>query len=180
MTYLPDKRGFVVIDHEDFTIVDPVVNPPKEKSYKEKVDEYLANDKNPILAKIMNLDELTKEEQEELNDQFTNKMGTVSDFKTISNGLSLLPFVRKQIGITDDAIDKKFGSFLKSSILDSQQLMFCNQIIDYTKINGSFPPIVLQKVSPFCDVDVVSMFGTKFSYVKQLIFCLNKQIEWKK
>ena len=181
MIFLPEKRGFVVIDHYDYLITDPVDVPKTvEKSYKEKVDAYLANDKNPILAKIMNLDELTKEEQEELNNQFTNIMGTDSDFKNISKGLALLPYIRLQLGFTDEAINNKFGSFLNINTLDSQQLTFCNQIIDYAKINGDFTPILLQKVSPFCDVDVVNMFGTKFTYVKQLISGLHKPVEWKK
>ena len=181
MIFLPEKRGFVVIDHDDYLITDPVDVPPTvEKSYKEKVDAYLANDKNPILAKIMNLDELTKEEQEELNNQFTNIMGTDSDFKNISKGLALLPYIRLQLGFTDEAINNKFGSFLNSNTLDSQQLTFCNQIIDYAKINGDFTPILLQIVSPFCDVDVVYMFGSKFTYVKQLISGLHKPVEWKK
>ena len=179
MTYLPDYKGFVIIDHEDYEIIDPTDTAPKEKTYKEKIGEYLADTKNPILAKIMNLDELTKEEQDELENQFTNVLGSVSDFKSISKGLPLLPFIRLQVGFTDAAVSNKFSSFLNSNILDPQQLAFCNQIIDYTRVNGDFTPKIILTVSPFSDMDVVNLFGTKFSYVKQLISGLHKPVEWK-
>ncbi len=181
MIYLIDNVGsYAVIDHKDYELIEPTYGTsPKEKTYKEKVKDYLSDSKNLILAKIMNLDELTKEEQKQLEDQFTNLMGSQSDFKNISNGLKLLPYIRSQIGFTDDAINKKFGSFLNNKVLSSQQLLFCNQIIDYTRVNGDFTAIVLQNVSPFCDIDVVGLFGTNFIYVKQLITGLHKPVEWK-
>jgi len=179
MIYLPDRKGFVVIDQQDFEVVDPVLKPVVEKTYKEKVADYLANDKNPILAKIMNLDELTKDEQNELNNQFMNIMGTSSDFNNISNGLQLLPYIRSQIGFTDEAINNKFGSFLNSSVLNPQQLAFCNQVIEYAKINGDFTANLLQKVSPFSDVDIVGLFGS-YEILKKLITGLHKPVEWKK
>ena len=180
MIYLPDYKEFVVFSLDDYLIDNPVSTAPREKTYKEKVDEYLADTRNPILAKIMNLDELTKDEQEELNIQFTVNMGSTSEFNNISHGLGLLPYIRLQIGFTNEAVINKFGSFLNSSVLDSQQLEFCNQIIEYTKINGDFTPLLLQTVSPFCDVDVVNVFGTKFMYIRQLISGLHKPVEWKR
>ncbi len=181
MIYLPERRGFVIINQDDYVAVPSTGGDDKPvKSYKEKVTEYLADNKNPILAKIMNLDELTKEEQTELSDDLTVKLGSDTEFKNLAKGLALLPFVRLQVGFTDIAVKNKFGSFLNSNILNTQQLTFCNQIIEYTKINGDFTPILLQKVSPFCDVEVVNLFGTKFTYVKQLIAGLHKPVEWKK
>ena len=179
MIYLPDHKEFVVVEHDDYYLDDksPIVN---VKNYAEKVQEYLFDTQNPILAKIMNLDELEKEEQEELKNQLTNVLGTESDFKGISNGLALLTYIRKEIGFTDYAIKNKFGSFLNNNVLNPSQLLFCNQIIDYCRNNGDFTAGIIQKVSPFCDIDVISLFGVNFTYVKQLITGLHKPVEWKK
>ena len=88
----------------------------------------------------------------------------------------LLPFLRVQVGIADEAVQTKFGSFLNSETLDPQQLTYMNQIISYARENGDIVFLDLQKVSPFCDVDIVSLFGTKITHIKTLIngFCVEE------
>ena len=180
MVYIPVDSDSLIGDISDFLLVDNEINVTSPYiSYREKVNEYLSNVKNPILAKIMSLDELTKDEQNELEDQFTVKLGTKSDFNNIAKGLNILAFIRLQLGIDNQAIINKFGSFLNSNILNQQQLEFCNNIIEYTKLNGDFTAMLLQKVSPFCDVDIMNLFGAKFIYVKNLITGLHKPVEWK-
>ena len=42
--------------------------------------------------------------------------------------------------------------------------------------NGDIVFLDLQKVSPFCDVDIMSLFGTNISYIKTLINGLHRPV----
>lgn len=177
MNYIPDNVNYYVINVKDF-IIDADGSGSgfaQEKSYQEKVQEYL-DAPNPILAKIRNLDELTDEEKSELDNTFKNKLGTEADYAAWSGNKPLLPFLRVQIGIADEAIETKFGSFLNPDTLNEQQLVYMNQIISYARENGDIAFLDLQSVSPFNDVDVVDLFGEKIAHIKTLVNGLHKPV----
>lgn len=176
MQYIPDNVRYYVIDAKDFIIDgnsdEPVV---KEKTYAEKAKEYIQKG-NPALSKIRNLDELTEEEKALLADEFKAKLGSEADYASWSGNKALLPFLRVQVGIADEAIQTKFGTFLNDSVMNDQQLAYMNQIISYARENGDITFMDLQKVSPFCDVDIMGLFGAQISHIKNLINGLHKPV----
>ena len=176
MAYIPDNKDYYIINVKDM-VIDPGEAPDvfKEKTYEEKIKEYIAKG-SPALAKIRNLDELTKEEKEDLDATFKSKLGSPADFAAWSGNKPLLPLLRVQVGIADEAIQTKFGSFLNSDTLNTQQLTYMNQIISYVRENGDITALDLQKVSPFCDIDVISLFGANFVHLKALINGLHKPV----
>lgn len=177
MTYIPDRKQYYILDAKDF-VIDATSDGGqvvKEKSYAEKAQEYIVKG-SPALAKIRNLDELTQEEKDDLDSIFKSKLGSPADYAVWSGNKPLLPFLRLQVGIADEAIDTKFGTFLKSTVLNEAQMAYMNQILSYTKENGDITFLDLQKVSPFCDVDIVSLFGPKIAHIKSLINGLHKPV----
>ena len=175
MNYIPDKSEYYIIDIPD-TVIDRGPGGGGGKSYADRAREYIDKDSTE-LAKLRNLDPLTEAEKNNLKNVFTVQLGTLSEFNTWSGNASLLPFLRTQTGINDDAIQTKFGSFLNNNILDERQLVFMQQIIEYARINGDVTTGDLMKVSPFCDVDIMELFGAdKFDYLKQLINGLHKPV----
>ena len=177
MAYLPNEKNYVVIN-----VLDWVENKesadqgPVSKPYPQKAQEYLNTSNLPSLAKLRNLDPLTDEEKKELESVFTVKLGTPAEFSAWSGGMDLLPFLRLQLGIADEAIATKFGSFLNPQTLNPMQMSYCQQIIDYARKNGDITMTVLLKESPFCDMDVTAIFGTSIVYIKQLINGLHKPV----
>jgi hypothetical protein len=121
MRYIPDKH---VINTSDF-VIDDSVGPglAKKVTYEDRVRDYLLTSNNPALAKLRNLDELTQEEKDELADQFTSKLGTPADYAKWAGNAALLPFLRIQVGIADEAVQTKFGSFLNGDNLDNDILL---------------------------------------------------------
>lgn len=168
MPYIPDDKRYYIIDVDDW-VEDTGTAAAKEKPYSQKAMEYLQSANTPALAKMRNLDELTEDEKKELSDVFTVQLGTAADFAGWSGNKPLLVFIRLQIGIADEALTVKFGSFLNASVMNGAQLTYLNQIIDYARRNGDITATILLKESPFCDADVMKLFGDKFPYVKQLI-----------
>ena len=177
MAYLPNEKNYVVINVVDWVEdKESADQGPVSKPYPQKAQEYLNTSKLPSLAKLCNLDPLTDEEKKELESIFTVKLGTSAEFSAWSGGMDLLPFLRLQLGIADEAIATKFGSFLNPQTLNPMQMSYCQQIIDYARKNGDITMTVLLKESPFCDMDVTAIFGTSIVYIKQLINGLHKPV----
>lgn len=176
IAFIPDDRKYYVIETKDFVIdASEDEQPFKKKTYAEKAFDYIAEGK-PVFAKIRNLDELTQAEKDDLDTTFKCNLGTSAEYAAWSGNKPLLPFLRVQVGIADSAIQTKFGSFLNTAVLNEQQLTYMNQIISFARENGDISFLDLQRVSPFCDVDVMALFGTKITYIKTLINGLHKPV----
>lgn len=176
MQYIPDNKKYYVINSNDFVIdVAASSGAEKQKTYAESALEYIQAG-TPVLAKIRNLDELTDEEKSELETMFKQTLGTDTDYVSWSGNKALLPFLRVQVGIADEAVQTKFGTFLNDQVLNEQQMVYMNQIISYTKENGDITFMDLQKVSPFCDVDIMGLFGPQIVHIKTLINGLHKPV----
>lgn len=176
MQYIPDDVSYYVLNTKDFVIdggVSGIV--AREKTYGEKAREYIQTG-SPALAKLRSLDELTQEEKTELETAFKSSLGTEADYAAWSGNKPLLPFLRVQVGIADEAVQTKFGTFLNPQAMNPRQLAYMNQIISYTRENGDITFLDLQRVSPFCDVDIMSLFGEKIVQIKALINGLHRPV----
>lgn len=177
MRYIPDDQQYYIVDVADFVMdAEHVSQVQREKPYVQKAQEYLKDSKNPALAKLRNLDALSQEEKDELEQVFNQRLGTAADYAAWSNNAPLLAFLRSQVGISDQSVQTKFGSFLNGNTLDAAQLAYLEQIISYTRSNGDITLPDLQKVSPFCDVDVVQLFGSKLAHIKTLVDGLHRPV----
>lgn len=177
MKYIPEKSQVYIIQSKDMVIdnADGGGEVTREKSYSEKAKEYIAAG-SPALAKIRNLDELTQEEKDELERVFKSQLGSEADYAVWSGSKPLIAFLRVQVGISNEAIQTKFGSFLNEGTLNALQLQYMQRIISYTRENGDIVFLDLQKVSPFCDVDIMSLFGTNICHIKTLIKGLHSPV----
>ncbi len=176
MSYIPDKQGYTIINVVDWVEDKENSGTGDDKPYPQKAQEFLSNSNLPSLAKLRNLDPLTEDEKNELKAIFTSKLGTEAEFNAWAGSMAMLPFLRLQMGISDEAIQTKFGSFLNAQILNPMQLNYCQQIVDYARKNGDITMTVLLKESPFCDMDVTQIFGANIGYIKQLIDGLHKPV----
>lgn len=175
MQYLPNQKNYWIVDIPDI-IEDPNDNPIVEKTYAEKATEYIQSSNNPALSKIRNLDILTDEEKNELEDVFLKQLGTKAAFYNWSGKMELLPFLRLQVGIADEAIRTKFGTILNDASLSDMQKSYMLQMIDYAKTNGDISFTDLLQVSPFCDYDVSGLFGDKMTLLKELVDGIHKPV----
>lgn len=176
MSYIPDKQGYTIINVVDWVEDKENSGTGGDKPYPQRAQEFLSGSNLPSLAKLRNLDPLTEDEKNELKAIFTSKLGTEAEFNAWAGSMALLPFLRLQVGISDEAIQTKFGSFLNAQTLNPMQMNYCQQIVDYARKNGDITMTVLLKESPFCDMDVTQIFGANIGYIKQLINGLHKPV----
>lgn len=183
MVYLPEHLTTYVVDIEDQisesnkNIATPTSNSEANaKSYPERAIEYLTTSNDAEIAKLSNLETLTDEEKEKLSDVFTKKLGTPVDFAMWSGNKEMLPFLRSQVGINDEAIKTQFGSFFSTEALDLEQYAFMEKIIEYAKVNGDIKFTDLMSVEPFKNVDIMQLFGVKAKYVKTMVTTLHNAV----
>ena len=177
MQYIPDNRRYYVIDIADEILSgDDGSGMERQKPYPEKAQEYLENSGDPLLMKLRNLDALDGAEKQSLEQVFTAQLGTQADYTAWSNNAPLLPFLRKQVGIADEAIETKFGSFLNSQVLSAVQLDLMRQIVTYARTNGDVTFQDLLRTSPFSDIDFAGTFGSNIAYVQQLVNGLHRPV----
>lgn len=79
-------------------------------------------------------------------------------------------FIRSLVGLSQQAINEKFGQFLNENVLNAQQQEFVKTIINYVNENGDIETEDLLNTSPFDDQDILGLFGEK---IKILNFIVN-------
>ncbi len=175
MKYIPDSKSYYVIDLAD-TLIDGggQAGLQRSKPYAEKVGEYLQSDAVP-LAKLRTLEPLTNDEKEQLKETFTAKLGSPADYaawsgKAWDGHTEALAFLRKQIGISDEAIAKKLGAVLDDPQLTDLQRGYLRQIVGYAQANGDIVFKTLRSERPFSDMSVTELFGVeKVQLVKETV-----------
>ena len=178
MQYIPDDVRYYVVDFAD-KMIDGDDNPggvSAHKPYPTKAMDYVNESGNPALMKLRNLDELDDAEKQGLQDVFMAELGTPADYAAWSGNAPLLPFLRRQVGIADEAVEVKFGTFLNRETLNDVQYEIMKQIVSYARENGDVTAKDLLNVSPFSDVDFAATFGPSMPYVQQLINGLHRPV----
>ncbi|MCM1440293.1 MAG: hypothetical protein NC131_13985, partial [Roseburia sp.] len=141
------------------------------RTYREKVIDYLAeHSDNPVITKIKNLEQLTVSDLEELEKILWTELGTKSDYVKTTRTDNLAVFIRSLVGLSQQAINEKFGQYLNENVLNAQQQEFVKMIINYVNENGDIETEDLLNTSPFDDQDILELFGEK---IKILNFIIN-------
>ena len=178
MRYIEDKRKYYIVDFPDTLISkDEQSGINKQKNYADKLDSYLNDESNTTLAKIRMLEPLSNDEKSQLSHDLKEKIGTAADYASIAGSMAVLPFVRKQIGISDEAIEIKFGETLHCNQLSDEAREYLLQMIEFARVNGDITAQQLQIESPFCDVDFDELFPDEsMLYLKTVLDGLHKPV----
>ena len=176
MQYIPDRQEYYVIDLPDVLIQGEDSGGIQSKTYVDRYEDYLRNDDNVALSKLRALEPLSPEEKAELRDAFTKRLGTEAEYAAWSDNAPLLPYLRKRVGISEDAIASKLGPILRDQALNDEQRAFMEQVIEYARVNGDVEAKTLLQTSPFDAYDLNGLFGASFPLLKQLLDALHKPV----
>ena len=141
------------------------------RTYKRRVFDYLQqNQQLPVIQKIQNIEKINPEDMKELERILWEELGTKSDYNKITTQENLAIFIRSLIGLSQDAIQQKFGSFLSvNAELNSQQIEFIRSIINYVQKNGDIIAEDIINMPPFDNYDLVKHFGDKINILMNII-----------
>ena len=120
--------------------------------YKAKAEYYVRqHQENEAIAKLKSNIPLTENDVAELERILWSEVGTKQDYEREIGSVPLGEFVRSVIGLDMAAAKAAFADYLDSTQLDSRQIYFVNQIVEYIVHNGMMKDLSVLQDSPFTD-----------------------------
>lgn len=131
---------------------------------------------NIVIAKLRTNKPLTSMDVESLEQILWNEVGTKDDYIAEYGEKPLGEFVREIVGLDMNAAKEAFSEYLTSTDLDSRQIYFVNQIVEYIVHNGIMKDLSVLQDSPFTDQgSVVDIFTdmTVWAGIRRVIDAIN-------
>ena len=127
---------------------------PMRVSYKQRIIDFLANNRNlPVLKKIYNIEQLSSEDIDELERILWKELGSKEDYLKYTQGLAcsgnVAAFIRSLIGVDRREALDMFSEFLTDSELNAEQEEFLNTIVQYVCENGDITKEIVVNEAPF-------------------------------
>lgn len=131
------------------------------KNYKAKAEYYIRQHQdNAVIAKLKSNVPLAIEDMKALEQILWSGVGTKQDYEAEYGKKPLGEFVREIVGLDMNAAKTAFAKYLNNSNLDSRQIYFVNQIVEYIVHNGVMKDLSVLQESPFTDKgSVVEVFA---------------------
>ena len=122
------------------------------KNYRAKAEYYVRQHQNEsVIAKLKSNVPLTKDDVAELEKILWSEVGSKDEYTAEYGEKPLGEFVREIVGLDMNAAKEAFAEFLGNTNLDSRQIYFVNQIIEYIVHNGMMKDLSVLQDSPFTD-----------------------------
>lgn len=151
------------------------------KNYKAKAEYYIrAHQENEVIKKLKSNVPLTKKDIEGLEEILWSELGSKEDYESEYGAKPLGEFVREIVGLDMNAAKTAFSEYLESNNLDSRQIYFVNQIVEYIVHNGMMKDLSVLQESPFTDQGSVVEIFTDLSVwmgIRKVIERINANAE---
>ena len=122
------------------------------KNYKAKAEYYVRQHQdNTVIAKLKSNVPLTSADVKELENILWSEVGTKQEYEAEYGAKPLGEFVREIVGLDMNAAKTAFAEFLNDANLDSRQIYFVNQIVEYIVHNGMMKDLSVLQETPFTD-----------------------------
>ena len=122
------------------------------KNYKAKAEFYVRQHQdNEAIAKLRNNVPLTQNDIKKLEEILWSELGTKQDYEAEYGQKPLGEFVREIVGMDMNAAKEAFSDYLNNTSLNSKQIYFVNQIIEYIVHNGVMKDLSVLQEPPFTD-----------------------------
>lgn len=147
------------------------------KNYKAKAVHYIRQHQdNLVIAKLRTNQPLTHLDIEVLEDILWKEIGTKEDYEREYGDKPLGEFVRNIVGMDMNAAKEAFSEFQHNTNLDSRQIYFVNQIVEYIVHNGMMTDLSVLQESPFTDQgSIVDIFTdlSVWNAIRKIIETIN-------
>ena len=147
------------------------------KNYKAKAEYYVREHQdNGAITKLKSNIPLTHEDIEELERILWSEVGTKQEYRAEYGEKPLGEFVREIVGLDMNAAKAAFSEFLDGTNLDTRQIYFVTQIVEYIVQNGMMKDLSVLRDAPFTDYgSIVEVFAdlSVWQNIKKVIDRIN-------
>ena len=121
-------------------------------NYKARAAFYLRQHRDEaVVAKIHGNQPLTPADIDALEGILWSEVGSQEEYESACGQKPLGEFVREIVGLDMKAAKAAFGEYLNGAGLDSRQIYFVNQIVEYIVQNGMMKDLSVLQTAPFTD-----------------------------
>ena len=122
------------------------------KNYKAKAEYYVRQHQdNAVIAKLKENIPLTTADVKVLEEILWSEVGTKQEYEAEYGEKPLGEFVREIVGLDMNAAKAAFAEYLDETNLDSRQIYFVNQIVEFIVHNGMMKDLSVLQETPFTD-----------------------------
>ncbi len=131
------------------------------KNYRAKAEFYVRQHPDQaVISKLRSNVPLTEADVKELEGILWSEIGTKQEYEAEYGEKPLGEFVREIVGMDMNAAKEAFAEYLDEARLDSRQIYFVNQIVEYIVRNGMMKDLSVLQEAPFTDQgSVVEVFS---------------------
>lgn len=104
-----------------------------------------------MIAKLKTNKPLTENDIDSLEEILWKEIGTKQNYENEIGQKPLGEFVCEIVGLDMNAAKEAFSAYLSDTNMDSRQIYFVNQIIEYIVHNGMLKDLSVLQESPFTD-----------------------------
>ncbi|QDW73271.1 DUF4145 domain-containing protein [Lachnospiraceae bacterium KGMB03038] len=134
------------------------------KNYKAKAEYYVRQHQDHIvIAKLKKNKPLSQSDVEALEEILWSELGTKEEYEAEYGQKPLGEFVREIVGLDMNAAKEAFSEYLEKTNLDSRQIYFVNQIVEYIVHNGIMKDLSVLQGAPFTDHGSIAEIFTDIS-----------------
>lgn len=157
MKYIPKVVQNIYMTHFDDDILEMNWNDSELENddlanYKAKAEYYVRqHQNNTAIAKLKSNQPLTENDVKSLEKILWSEVGTKEEYEAEYGTKPLGEFVREIVGLDMSAAKAAFADYLNNANLDSRQIYFVNQIIEYIVQNGMMKDLSVLQETPFTD-----------------------------
>ena len=147
-----ERRHFIVDVSDTVTLEGDAGVILTPKTYRENIVDYLATHQDlPVLRKIYNLEQLTAEDEVELERILWHELGTKEDYDRYYPKKEIGVLIRSLRGIDKSRARELFREIAKANVLNFDQEEFLDTIINYIFANGDLTTIQVANDPAFSD-----------------------------
>lgn len=122
------------------------------QNYKMRAEYYVRQHQNELaIAKLKMNVPLTDSDITQLEEILWSEVGTKQDYEAEYGKKPLGEFIREIVGLDMNAAKEAFSAYLTNVNLDSRQIYFVNQIVEYIVHNGMMKDMSILQEAPFID-----------------------------
>ena len=164
MKYLPKKKVRYDTNFEDDILSiewkESELENDDLENYKAKAEYYVRQHQDDlVIAKLKKNKPMTQDDIKALEKILWSDLGTKDEYEAEYGDKPLGEFVREIVGLDMNAAKEAFSEYLNEANLDSRQIYFVNQIVEYIVHNGLLKDFSVLQEPPFTDQgSVVDIF----------------------
>ena len=164
MKYLPKKKVRYDTNFEDDILSiewkESELENDDLKNYKAKAEYYVRQHQDDlVITKLKKNKPMTQDDTKTLEKILWSDLGTKDEYEAEYGDKPLGEFVREIVGLDMNAAKEAFSEYLNEANLDSRQIYFVNQIVEYIVHNGLMKDFSVLQEPPFTDQgSVVDIF----------------------